>query len=71
MPEYFTSGASCGYGDHSCEPALRAILTSVGGPRGSTPMHVEVDIEPHQRKEISIGVVSRSHEGGNTSYEQC
>jgi hypothetical protein len=65
----FTTQGVCPYGDTACSPFLRVSIQGVG-QEGANKMDMVLDLEPHQRKTVFVGVVARENEvGGTTSYQ--
>jgi hypothetical protein len=73
VPDYWVSAQSnnnCSMYGSSCAPVLKIKILandlSTGGP-----MQINMDLEPHQRKAVYIGVILRENDDPNieTSYE--
>ena len=54
----FTVRDGCTYGALGCSPFLRLLITTTGDAEGSG-MQILIDLEPHQRKTVFIGMRAR------------
>eukprot|EP00943_MAST-04B_sp_MAST-4B-sp1_P004889 g4889.t1 len=69
VPDFFVATSSnCSEYGASCAPVLRLEVTA-NNPESNGPMKIIMDLEPHQRKAIYIGVIIHEFENGSSTYE--